>query len=328
MLRFLICAALLSPALAGETWFVELQQENGSWDADAIPEELEGVVPGGVNDDVAVTALLTLAWLGDGDTSGRGLSPDRVARALGWLASQQDEEGRIGLKDHPLAMHHHALGALALSENFHFKSPPLHLEEVKKAVGYLEKTEREGGGWSASGAAGDPVDPVTTVWAVMLLRSWNDSKLVDSTEHAERAAHWFAGRCAKDTGLFRASEASEPDLKATACALVTRLLAGGRRELIPGLAATLDRVIEGRPTFAADPEYYYLTTVVAYREGGESWKKWIKVLKKAVLDVMQRQTEVFPVEPDAPVCGSYGATALGILCLEFFFRYACIVGAR
>ncbi len=124
MFRFLICLALLVPAAPRDPWSYELQREDGSWDADRFPETLEGVVPGGPDDDVAVTSLLVLACLGDGHDSSRGRYSDRVALALDWLAGQQTEAGRIGRKDHGRVLHHHALATLVLTENVYFKAVP------------------------------------------------------------------------------------------------------------------------------------------------------------------------------------------------------------
>jgi len=169
---------------------------------------------------------------------------------------------------------------------------------------------------------------VTTAWASLVLRSARDGELTESTELAARAVKWFRQRSDPESGLFHASAEAEPDLKATLCALATRFSAGEKPREVPDFPAALDAIIEGRPTFLADPEYYFFTSMVAYQVGGKHWKAWTKLLKKTVLDLEPRPTGPFPVEPDAPVCGSLGASALAILCLEFYFRYAKIVGAR
>ena len=328
MIRFLICLALLVPAAPRDPWFYELQREDGSWDADQFPESLEGAVPGGPDDDVAVTSLLVLACLADGNHSSRGIYSERVALALGWLAGQQTENGRIGRKDHGRVLHHHALATLVLSENVYFKGQPDYSAQVTKALELLAGSALKGGGWSASGDAEDPVDPVTTTWAAMALRSARDGKLTESTELIERAVKWFRERCDPESGLFRVSEDAQPDLKATVCALATRFFAGEKPREAPGFAVALDAIIEGRPTFLADPEYYFFASVVAFQVGGKHWKAWIKLLKRTVLDHEPRPAGPYPVEPDAPVCGSLGASALAFLCLEFVFRHGIIVGAR
>ena len=343
MIRFLLCVALLPPFLpeqhtvstrcpVDDPWFWALQQEDGSWDADSFPEEMEGAVPGRPEDDLAVTSLLVLAFLGDGCTSSTGYGSDRVARALGWLVAQQTESGRIGRTEHGRALHHHALATLALSENVFFKGKPDYSAQGKKAVTFLAGAALAGGGWSASGKAEDPVDPVTTTWAAMALRSASDAKLGESKELIEEAASWFRRRCDAESGLFRASGEAEPDYKATLCALATRSFAGEKPGASSDFGAALDAVIESRPEFRADPEYYYLATVVAYQTGGKRWKVWNTLMKQSVLELQRGGADTLrgqaPVNPDAPVCGSLGATAFLYLCLEFYFRYAKLVGAR
>lgn len=334
MIQFLLCIALLAPSPSSDNWFWDLQREDGPWDADRFPEELEGAVPGAPEDDVAVTSLLALACLGDGHTSSRGLYQDRVASALHWLAGQQTDDGRIGREEHARALHHHALAILALSENLYFEGKPDHSAQVQRGVEALEKAALAGGGWSASGKAEGPADPVTTTWAAMALCSARDAKLVESSVSTEKALEWFRRHRAPDTGLFRASESQEADFKATLCALATRLFAGESPKTSPDFGPALDAIIDARPELRADPEYYYLTSVVAYKMGGSRWKRWNKITKQTVLDLgrggERKDGLRSPLlqDPEAPVCGSLGASAFAVLNLEVYFRNAKLVGLR
>ena len=51
MIQSVLCIALLAPSQAAqeshsnEVWFLDLQQADGSWDADRFPEEVKGLTP-------------------------------------------------------------------------------------------------------------------------------------------------------------------------------------------------------------------------------------------------------------------------------------------
>jgi len=343
MTRFMILLAALVPGLQSRgsdssdcsvdsPWILELQREDGSWDADHFADDREGVVAGAPEDDVAVTSLLLLAFLGEAHTSSTGSHQVSVTEAMNWLVSQEGESGMIGRKVHGRVLHHHALATLTLCENVYFGAKPDYSAAARKAIAAIEKAALPGGGWSASGKAEDPVDPQATAWAAMALRSAHDGELIESEQLLEDAASWFRQRCDPESGLFRASADADVDLKATLCGLSTRFFAGEEPGMKANFAVAFETVIESRPEFRADPEYYYLASVVAYQSGGNCWKVWNKLLKKTVLDMTRYLAKSsngpIPVDSEAPVCGTLGSYAFTVLCLDLYFRYSKLVGAR
>ena len=88
----------------GLEWLKSHQSRNGSWDCDGFGRECgeignstcSGV--GSPMNDVGVTSLALLAFLGDGNSTYDGRYSDVVAKAVRWLRNQQDpDSGLIGI---------------------------------------------------------------------------------------------------------------------------------------------------------------------------------------------------------------------------------------
>ena len=84
-----------------------------------------------------------------------------------------------------------------------------------------------------------------------------------------------------------------------------------------------------------DMYYWYYGSYAMFQMGnkyGNHWKKWNAALKPTLLD-NQRQDGDFkgswnPVGPWGYSGGRVYSTAIGALCLEVYFRYSQILGAR
>jgi hypothetical protein len=70
-----------------------------------------------------------------------------------------------------------------------------------------------------------------------------------------------------------------------------------------------------------------------YQMGGKHWKDWNQELKPAVLDSQRKEGGDYkgswdPVGPWGHSGGRVYSTALMVLCLEVYFRYSRVLGAR
>jgi len=72
-----------------------------------------------------------------------------------------------------------------------------------------------------------------------------------------------------------------------------------------------------------------------YQMGGRYWDQWNKAMKDAVLKSQRQQPGSTtyhgswdPVGPWGWSGGRVYSTALGVLCLEVYFRYGRVLGAR
>ena len=81
-----------------------------------------------------------------------------------------------------------------------------------------------------------------------------------------------------------------------------------------------------------DMYYWYYGTYAMFQMGGTGWKKWNSAMKEAVLAHQQSDADEKgswdPVGPWGYSGGRIYSTALMTLCIEVYFRYGKVLGAR
>ena len=87
--------------------------------------------------------------------------------------------------------------------------------------------------------------------------------------------------------------------------------------------------------FGCDMYYWYYGSYAMYQMGdahGDHWRSWNRAMKRAVLDSQRGDGDLKgswdPVGPWGGSGGRVYSTALMVLCLEVYFRYARVLGAR
>ncbi len=84
--------------------------------------------------------------------------------------------------------------------------------------------------------------------------------------------------------------------------------------------------------FGCDMYYWYYGSYAMYQMGGRHWKAWNRAMKPAVLDSQRHDGSHHgswdPVGPWGLPGGRVYSTASMVLCLEVYFRYARVLGAR
>ena len=84
--------------------------------------------------------------------------------------------------------------------------------------------------------------------------------------------------------------------------------------------------------FGCDMYYWYYGTYAMYQMGGSHWKAWEKAMRPAILDNQRKDGDEKgswdAVGPWGYVGGRVYSTALMTLCIEVYFRYAQVLGAR
>ena len=73
---------------------------------------------GSVHHDVGVTGLALLAFLGDGSTMRAGPYRKNIKKGIGWLRSQQQENGLFGGNASHDFIYDHAIAAYAMCEAY------------------------------------------------------------------------------------------------------------------------------------------------------------------------------------------------------------------
>ncbi|MEM8711986.1 MAG: hypothetical protein AAGG01_13635, partial [Planctomycetota bacterium] len=86
--------------------------------------------------------------------------------------------------------------------------------------------------------------------------------------------------------------------------------------------------------FGCDMYYWYYGSYAMFQMGGKYWKEWNKAMKPAVVESQRKdggktyKGSWDPVGPWGYAGGRVYSTATMVLCLEVYFRYAKVLGAR
>ena len=127
----------------------------------------------------------------------------------------------------------------------------------------------------------------------------------------------------------------------TAVGLLCRFFLGEDPDDQPLMEKHADLMLESLPEhYDGDDDrkntnfmyYWYYGSYAMYQMGGKYWTAWNKAMKEAVLDSQRKDGHLLGSwDPDGPwghAGGRVYSTATMVLCLEVYFRYAKVLGAR
>jgi hypothetical protein len=344
--------------VAGLDWLQAHQSPDGFWDGDRFSDHC-GRIGASICDgaghsthDIGLTGLALLAFLGNNSTSSSGPYRETVSRGVRWLRAQQDPDtGFIG----PLAgrdfLYDHALATLALSEDYNFTRSPLLRSVVQNAVWAIQRARNPYGGWRYDAPPVGDSDTSVTGWMLFALCAAKDAGLEVDEAALEGGLSWIdemtdpvTGRIGYDTfgSLSSRTPANDhfPREKGeamTAVGLLCRIFLGQDLESTPVLRRHADLLLQCLPEWDAeghgcDMYYWYYGTFALFQLGGVHWKRWESAMTDAVVRSQRRDGDERgswdPVGPWGSVGGRVYSTALMTLCLEVYYRYSRVMGAR
>ncbi len=340
-------------------WLRLHQSPDGSWDCDGFEQRCGSIgstVCGGAGEslhDVGVTGLALLAFLGDGNTPRHGPHQDVVRRAVRWLVDQQDPDtGLIGQALGSAFVYDHAIGTLALCEAYYLSGSPLLRTPAKEAAALITRARNPYGAWRYALTPDGESDTSVTGWMVFALKSAADSGLVVDERAFQDALTWLDEVSDPRTGRAGYQRRGEPSSRIrrvndhfptesgeamTAVALLCRFFLGQdprEEELMKRHAdLLLERLPEWDPDgFGNDMYYWYYGTYAMYQMSGRHWAAWNGAMKRAVRDSQRMDgDERGSWDPSGPwgfSGGRVASTAFMTLCLEVYYRYDRVLGAR
>ena len=342
----------------GLEWLRAHQNPEGFWDCDEYMTECgkigsttcEG--PGNPAQDVGVTALALLAFLGDGNTTNEGPYRNVVSQAVGWLKKQQDgDTGLFGDTTSHDFIYGHSIATLAVCEAYYFSRSPLLKSTAQNAVNYILRARNPYGAWRYDVPPIGDNDTSVTGWMVFALASAKDAGLKIDPAAFEGALSWIDEVSDPATGrvgynafgqLSSRTPANEhyPREKGeamTAVALLCRFFLGQDPDNTDMMKRHADLMLRVLPrweedTFGCDMYYWYYGSYAMFQMGDPYWKKWNEAMKDAILPSQSKDGDEKgswdPVGPWGYSGGRVYSTALMTLCLEVYFRYAKVLGAR
>ncbi|MCC7011275.1 MAG: terpene cyclase/mutase family protein [Planctomycetes bacterium] len=346
----------------GLEWLRWHQSEDGSWDSDGFMTNCGHIAagqtckdPGEAQHDVGMTGLALLAFLGDGNTTREGPYKEQVAKGINWLKTQQDPDlGLIGEQVGHAFIYNHAIAALSVCEAYYFSKSPLIKRTAQDAIKFIGQARNPYGAWRYNYPPTGESDTSVTGWCVFALKSAEEAGL--TIDHAAfKDAESFiiemtdpaTGRCGYDSvgsqssRITRVNDHFPPENgeAMSAVALLCRFFLGQDPEKEPMMAKHADLLAKKLPKWDPDSKtidfyYWYYGSYAMYQMGGTKyWDVWNKAMKTAVVESQRKEGDEkgswdATVDPWGYAGGRVYTTALGVLCLEVYFRYAKVLGAR
>jgi hypothetical protein len=342
----------------GLEWLANHQDNDGKWDCDEFmkhdpPTDVcDG--PGHAEHDVGVTGLAMLAFMGDGHTTRQGLYKEKVTKAVKWMREQQDfENGLIGEKIGTAFLYDHSIATLAMCEAYYFSKAPHIRGTAQKAISFVTQARNPYGVWRYEVPPVGDNDSSVTGWMVFALKSAEEAGLkIDSQSFADSIT-WFDEVTDRQSGRVGYSAIGEPSSRTpgvndnyprekteamTAVGLLCRFFLGqdpGKDDIMVKHADLMLKTLpewDDDEGLTNDLYYWYYGSYAMYQMGGKHWRAWNTAMKKAVLESQDREGSAkgswVPNGPWGHSGGRVYSTALCVLCLEVYFRYAKVLGAR
>ncbi|HUX03252.1 MAG TPA: hypothetical protein VMY35_20000 [Phycisphaerae bacterium] len=320
-------------------WFVRHQSPDGRW---AVRDFMQNYEEKGLRSDgggererqnVGVTGLAALAFLGAGHTHIAPRGSDRtsehagtVAKALDWLLAGQQEDGDLRQGGQ---MYDHALATMVLAESYTMTGDPRLVEPVRKAVQFILDAQNPDLGWRYEPRASN--DTSVVGWQIMALKSAEIAGFEVPMKAYRGAANWLDQvRKGNRGGLYEYQPGSGPSPAMTAEGLFIEQYI----QFEPGSPRTAESVeymLQHTPAWVPQNQeqtnlyYWYYATLALHNLGGKEWDEWNRQIRECLVQA-QRKDGPFAGSWDPRTrWGSYGgrvySTAMAALTLEVYYRY-------
>ena len=293
--------------------------------------------------DTAATGLALLAFLGHGDTHVEpGPYRTNVSEGLRFLVSRQRRDGDLRGGGN---LYMHAIATFAICEAYALTRSRELEEPARRAIDFTVRTQNpKRGGWRYKPyPQSKDVDTSVFGWMLMGIKSAHLAGIeVDESCVAGLVKYLDSVRMSADGGRY----AYQPRLPRTSLAMVAQglfcqqVLADlrpprtARERLLQRRAAneSVSIVLGNRPR-PQDQDgtnfyYWYYAGLAIFQEEGAAWSTWNAQMKPVLLDLqLKEETGTAagswdPLSRQAKLGGRVYSTALSILCLEVYYRYA------
>jgi len=316
--------------------------------------------------DPGVTGLALCAFLGAGHTN-RGKHPFAkvVSRGLRYLKNIQDPEGCFGPRSTQQYIYNHATSALAMVEAYGMTGSPIFKGSAQRALDFIALSRNPYFAWRYGIKPGDN-DTSVSGWMMMALKSAQlinkdaikrgkpvpltiDESAFDGLkawlEKVTDPDYGRVGYVQRGTGPARPQELvdrfpGEKSESMTAAGMLARTFMGEdpRKSKVIKLGAELCSKLP--PTWnptdgSIDMYYWYYATLAMFQVGGKHWDGWKKGMEKAIVETQRKDTDWCQYKGSWDPIGPWGldggrvySTAILALCLEVFYRYDKVCGAK
>jgi hypothetical protein len=236
-----------------------------------------------------------------------------------------------------------------MAEAYGMTRSSLLLPSAQKGIDFIHECKNPRKAWRYGVRPGDN-DTSVTGWMVMAMKSAKSAGLrvqerdfLDVRDYLDEVTDesGHVGYTHRGLGPVR-PEGKEDEYPAehseslTAVGMLSRIFIGedpaASDPIRKGARRCLARLPEWeRPKL--DFYYWYYGTLAMHQIGGPSWDRWNKAMQKAILDTQRRDPTCArgswdPIDAWGEEGGRVYSTALLTLCLEVYYRYERVFGAR
>lgn len=316
---------------AGLAWIAKQQKPDGSWAFDGKETK----------ETAAATGLAVLAFLGAGEThkDPKGKYKAHVQKGLDWLRKDLGANGKFRTG---ATMYSHGIASLALVEA-HAQTQDAALKAPAQAcVTFITRAQAKDGSWGYK--EGVPTGDLSIAgWQLQVYHAAKRGKLAVDPK-AVGAAVAFVDKVAlgadKEKYGYNSNAGASPGTALTAIGLWARANFDDWTADTPGMGAGVKGLLQARPRAANQINFYqyHYATMVLRGAPEEQWREWNEGPKGAggtraggMRELLVKAQEANGADagswkPDPAFvgqhCGRLGTTALAVLCLESYYRYA------
>ena len=323
----------------GLDWLSRHQEPDGRWSSGSFADQCTNGTCTGLGSsehDISVTGMTLLSFLGSGNSAIHGKYKQQVRSGLKFLMNVQDPAtgcfGKPGA--HETYLFDHVLATLAMTEAYGLSKWPVPKMPATKAIRFLEAQA----GLTASSSAG-ACHPALLGFVVLALRSASDFGIqVDPAVFDRLLRRIVECRVAPPEN---AADGAWPETRAETLAaieILCRVFRGEDPQRSDELRTAARQLLPKAPAWngtatTIDFHLCLFGSYAMFQVGGKDWDLWQKRMLDATVRT-QRQDggERGSWNPELDPWGKQGgrvySTAILNLCLEVYYRYDRVVGAR
>ncbi len=310
--------------------------------------------------EMAHTGLALLAFQAGGHYDfNDNVYSGNVRRGLDWMVAHQQKDGALigsrapglGRPLHDRFMYEHGIAAFALAEACavaYAQGRPVesrYRAAAEKAIRFIENQQHDDGGWKYTVRLQERSDTSVSGWQVLALKTAKEANIPVKRACIEKIRRFYDANRAPENGRTRYQDHGVETEATTGMGMLVRqfLLEEPDAPLIQLAASFLADEAEKRwaggvapwPDLGAnakgnEKDFYlwYNCTLAMYQAGGTFWERWNGVIRDAVIG-LQRHDGCMrgSWDPDSRWGNTGGriySTALAILTLEVYYRYAAL----
>ncbi len=325
-------AATEAAVEAGLTWLRDHQSPGGYWDADGFMHNdvhmdkpsSDGV--GNPVNDVGLTGLALLAFLGNGNSMNDGKFQKSVKNGTTWLLKVQQDNGLFGDESGNSTLYNQSIATMALGEAYYYSNLAPQLKApLTSAVNLIVKARNPYGAWRYDLEPNGDNDSSITGWMIFALKTADETGIAIDKAAYDGAEVWFDSMQDKNTGRvgytwggdgagvgslpsrptnYVDKFPGEKSESLTAVALFWRIVMTatnnvkrwGAHPNYQMVKKQADLISAKPPRWDAsdgsiDMYYWYYATFAMNQWGGKHWKDWRKAIESALLPNQRTEDE-------------------------------------